>query len=49
MKQIGPYLFGVTLLGTFMGVLMSMGHDILPSIGMSCLFWACMLTPMLAD
>ena len=50
MKQsILPYLFGVTLLGTFMGLLMSMGSSILPCIGFSCLFWACMLAPMLGD
>jgi hypothetical protein len=50
MKQsILPYLFGVTLLGTFMGLLMSMGSSILPCIGFSCLFWAGMLAPMLGD
>jgi hypothetical protein len=49
MKSVAHYLFGVLLLGTFMGVLMSFGHNILPAIGISCLFWACMLTPMLAD
>jgi hypothetical protein len=49
MKKYGPYVFGVLLLGSFMGILMSMGNNILPSIGISCLFWACMLTPMLAD
>lgn len=49
MKNIGYYLFGVVLLGSFMGILMSMGSNILPSIGFSCLFWAGMLTPMLGD
>jgi hypothetical protein len=49
MKNIAHYLFGVLLLGTFMGVLMSFGHNILLSIGLSCLFWAGILTPMLAD
>jgi hypothetical protein len=49
MKTIGYYLFGVLLLGTFSGLCMSMGHNILWSIGMMSLFWALMLTPMLAD
>ena len=49
MKNIAHYLFAVLLLGTFMGIFMSMGHDIFPAVGISCLFWACMLTPMLAD
>jgi len=49
MKKIGAYLFGVSLLGVFMGLLMSFGHNILPCIGFSCLFWAGMLTPMLGD
>jgi hypothetical protein len=49
MRTVPYYIFAVLLLGTFMGVLMSFGHNILPAIGVSCLFWACMLTPMLAD
>lgn len=49
MKKYGHYVFGVLLLGTFMGLLMSMGNNILMSVGMSYLFWAGMLTPMLAD
>jgi len=49
MKSIAGYLFGVALLGSFMGLLMSMGHNIWPCIGFSCLFWAGMLTPMLGD
>ena len=49
MKKYGHYVFGVLLLGTFMGILMSMGNNILAYVGISCLFWACMLTPMLAD
>ena len=49
MKKYGYYVYSVLLLGTFMGVLMSMGSNILASVGISCLFWACMLTPMLAD
>jgi hypothetical protein len=47
MKTVGYYLFGVTLLGSFMGLLMSMGTFIIPSMIFSYLFWACMLTPML--
>lgn len=49
MKKYGHYVYAVFLLGTFMGVLMSMGSNVLMSVGMSYLFWACMLTPMLAD
>jgi hypothetical protein len=49
MKTIAYYLFGVLLLGSFSGLLMSFGHNILASIGMMSLFWACMLTPMLGD
>ncbi len=49
MKTIAYYLFGVLLLGTFSGLLMSFGANILPSIGMMSLFWAGMLTPMLGD
>lgn len=49
MKKIAPYLFGVLLLGSFSGFLMSMGNNILMSIGLMCLFWAGMLTPMLGD
>lgn len=49
MKKYGHYVFGVLLLGSFMGILMSMGNNILASVGISCLFWACMLTPMLGD
>jgi hypothetical protein len=49
MKNIAYYLFSVSLLGTFTGIFMSMGDNILPAIGICCLIWACMLTPMLAD
>jgi hypothetical protein len=48
-KTIVAYVFGVTLLGAFSGILMSFGHNILASIGFMCLFWALMLTPMLGD
>jgi hypothetical protein len=34
MKNIVHYLFGVLLLGTFMGVLISFGHNVLPAIGL---------------
>ena len=43
------YLFGVLLLGSFQGLLFSMGSDILLSCLVSYLFWGCMLLPMLGD
>jgi hypothetical protein len=43
------YLFGVLLLGTFQGVLISMGSNVLLSCIMSYLFWGLMLMPMLRD
>jgi hypothetical protein len=49
MKKYLHYSIAVAALGSFMGLLMSMGHDILFSIGISCGFWACMLAPMLID
>jgi hypothetical protein len=49
MKSILLYLFAITLLGSFSGLLMSFGDHILECIGFMCLFWACMLTPMLGD
>lgn len=49
MKNFGPYIFIVLLLGTFSGVLMSFGNDILPSIGMMSLFWAAMCAPVLVS
>jgi hypothetical protein len=49
MKKYLDYSIAVAVLGSFMGVLMSMGHDILFSIALSCGFWACMLAPMLID
>jgi len=49
MKKFLPYLFGVILLGSFSGLLMSFGSNIFACVGMMCLFWACMLTPMLGD
>lgn len=47
MKTISFYLFAVLLLGTFQGLLMSMGTHILMSIAGASLFWALMLMPML--
>lgn len=49
MKHITHYLLGVSLLGTFTGIFVSMGDNIFPAIGIGCLFWAGMLAPMLAD
>jgi hypothetical protein len=49
MKTILLYLFATALLGSFSGLLMSFGNEILAHIGVMCLFWACMLTPMLGD
>jgi len=49
MKKFLPYLFAVLLLGSFSGILMSMGSHIIPCIGFMSLFWAGMLTPMLGD
>jgi len=43
------YLFGVLLLGSFQGLLLSMGSDILLSCFVSYLFWGCLLLPMLGD
>lgn len=47
MKSIVRYVYSVLLLGSFSGLLMSFGNDILAYMGGMCLFWACMLTPML--
>jgi len=48
-KQILLYLWAVVCLGVFTGIFMSMGTHILAAIGVGCVFWACMLMPMLAD
>jgi hypothetical protein len=48
-KQVLAYILSALGLGVFQGVLMSMGSFILPSIGMSVLFWLLMLTPMLSE
>jgi hypothetical protein len=47
MKTIGMYFYAVILLGSFSGLLISMGQDIMPCICFMCLFWAGMLMPML--
>jgi len=49
MKNIAFYIYSVLLLGSFSGILMSFGHHILECIGLMCLFWAGMLTPMLGS
>jgi len=49
MKNYMPYIFVVLLLGTFSGLLMSMGSNILASVGMMSLFWAAMLAPVLVS
>ena len=49
MKGFLQYLFIVSLLGTFSGLLMSFGTQILWSIGMMCLFWGLMFTPFLIN
>ena len=49
MKKILLYLFATAMLGSFSGLLMSFGANIIPCIGFMCLFWGCMLMPMLGD
>lgn len=49
MKSIVRYLFATALLGSFTGLLMSFGSDIISYIGAMCLFWGCMLIPMLGS
>ena len=49
MKKYLDYSIAVGTLGVFMGALTSMGNDVLAYIGGSCLFWACMLAPMLIE
>jgi hypothetical protein len=49
MKNYMPYIFVVLLLGTFSGLLMSMGSNMLASVGMMSLFWAAMLAPTLVS
>ncbi len=49
MKKILLYLFATAMLGSFSGLLMSFGDHILQYIGFMCLFWGCMLMPMLGD
>jgi hypothetical protein len=49
MKKYLHYSIAVAALGSFMGLLYSMGSNILFCIGISCAFWAAMLAPMLID
>lgn len=49
MKKYLDYSIAVIITGVLMGILFSMGHDILFNITLSCGFWACMLAPMLID
>jgi hypothetical protein len=49
MKKILLYLFATAMLGSFSGLLMSFGSDIVSYIGAMCLFWGCMLMPMLGS
>ena len=49
MKTILLYLFATAMLGSFSGLLMSFGNDIVSYIGAMCLFWGCMLMPMLGS
>jgi hypothetical protein len=49
MRKYVDYLVAVAILGGFMGVVSSMGSNMLACIGGSCLLWACLLAPMLID
>jgi hypothetical protein len=49
MKKILLYLFATAMLGSFSGLLMSMGSHVLLCIGFMSLFWGCMLMPMLGS
>lgn len=49
MRKYVDYLVAVAIMGVFMGVVSSMGSNVLAYIGGSCLFWAGMLAPMLID
>lgn len=49
MSKYLPYTLGTLFFGVFQGLLFSGGNDIVPSVLISCLFWAGMLTPMLID
>jgi len=46
-KQVALYTWVVVCLGVFTGIFMSMGSHMWEAIGVSCLFWACMLMGML--
>jgi hypothetical protein len=49
MKKILLYLFATAMLGSFTGLLISSGSDIVSYIGAMCLFWGCMFMPMLGS
>jgi hypothetical protein len=49
MKSILMYLFATLMLGSFSGLLMSFGKDMIQHIGFMSLFWGCMLMPMLGS
>jgi hypothetical protein len=49
MKKYLNYSIAVSALGSLMGLVYSMGTNILFNIGIGCAFWACMLAPMLID
>jgi hypothetical protein len=49
MKGFLQYLFVISLLGTFSGLLMSFGKDMIWSIVIMCLFWGLMLAPGLIN
>ena len=49
MKTIAIYLFATLMLGSFSGMLMSMGSNMITCVGFMSLFWGCMLMPMLGS
>lgn len=49
MKKIFLYLYATAMLGSFTGLLMSMGSNVILCIGFMCLFWGGMLIPMLGS
>ena len=49
MKKYLTYIYAVILLGTFSGIVTSIGSNIFPAIAFMSIFWACMLTPMLSE
>lgn len=49
MRTILFYLWAVLCLGVMSGVMMSFGSHMLEAMGFMCVFWACMLMPMLSS